>query len=68
MTGSPPRAADLVDPRAQMPRWRRWLFNRLAQWEEAALARALGLPAGRVFLVDVSPDEYEGVSQPTTSA
>ena len=36
-----------------MARWRRWLFNRLARWEEASLARSLGLPAERVTFVDV---------------
>ena len=33
--------------------WRRWLFNRLARWEEASLARSLGLPLERVNFVDV---------------
>lgn len=33
--------------------WRRWLFNRLARWEEASLARSLGLPVERVIFVDV---------------
>ena len=33
--------------------WRRWLFNRLVQWEEQSLARSLGLPVDRVIYVDV---------------
>jgi hypothetical protein len=33
--------------------WRRWLFNRLARWEEASIARALGLPVERVIFVEL---------------
>jgi len=36
-----------------MARWRQWLFNRLARWEESSLARSLGLPVERVIFVDV---------------
>ena len=39
-------------PARPIARWRRWLFNRLAQWEEASLARSLGLPVERVTFVD----------------
>jgi hypothetical protein len=39
-----------------MARWRQWLFNRLARWEEASIAKSLGLPAERVILVDLSED------------
>ena len=41
------------DAPMRMASWRRWLFNRLAQWEEASLARSLGLPVDRVIFVDV---------------
>jgi hypothetical protein len=40
-----------------MSRWRRWLFNRIARWEEDSLARSLGLPAEHFFLVDLSADD-----------
>jgi hypothetical protein len=41
------------DSPMRMASWRRWLFNRLARWEEASLARSLGLPVERVIFVDV---------------
>jgi hypothetical protein len=41
------------EPPARMASWRQWLFNRLARWEEASLARSLGLPVERVTFVDV---------------
>ena len=41
------------DSPMRMAWWRRWLFNRLARWEEASLARSLGLPVERVTFVDV---------------
>jgi hypothetical protein len=40
-----------------MARWRCWLFNWIARWEEASLARSLGLPVERVLLVDLSTDD-----------
>ena len=40
-----------------MARWRWWLFDWLARWEEASFARSLELPAERVILVDLSPDD-----------
>ena len=40
------------DSPTHMARWRRWLFNRLARWEEASIAHALGLPVERVIFVD----------------
>jgi hypothetical protein len=40
-----------------MARWRCWLFNLIARWEEASLARSLGLPVERVILVDLSTDD-----------
>jgi hypothetical protein len=36
-----------------MARWRLWLFNWLARWEEASLARSLGLPPERVTFVEL---------------
>ena len=36
-----------------LPSWRQRLFNWLARWEEASLARSLGLPLERVNFVDV---------------
>ena len=41
-----------ADSPAHIARWRLWLFNRLARWEEASIARALGLPVERVIFVD----------------
>jgi hypothetical protein len=41
------------EPPTRMASWRRRLFNRLARWEEASLARSLGLPVERVTFVDV---------------
>jgi hypothetical protein len=38
----------------RMSKWRQWLFNRLARWEEASIAHALGLPVERVIFVDAS--------------
>lgn len=49
---SPPRSTP-----SPMARWRCWLFNWIARWEEASLARSLGLPVERVILVDTSADE-----------
>jgi hypothetical protein len=40
-----------------MAGWRRWLFNRLARWEEASVARSLGLPVERLVLVDLSDND-----------
>ena len=40
------------DSPMRMASWRRWLFNHLARWEEASLARSLGLPVERVIFVD----------------
>ncbi len=41
-----------ADSPTRMARWRQWLFNRLARWEEASIAHALGLPVERVIFVD----------------
>ena len=43
----------MCEPPTRMASWRQRLFNRLARWEEASLARSLGLPAERVTFVDV---------------
>ena len=43
--------------RAVLARWRCWLFNRIARWEEASIARSLGLPADQLVLVDLSDDD-----------
>ena len=42
-----------------MATWQRWLFNWLSRWEEASIARSLGVPADRLFLVDVSTTESD---------
>lgn len=41
------------EPPKPVARWRQRLFNWLARWEEASLARSLGLPVERVTFVDV---------------
>ena len=41
----------------RMARWRQRLFNWLARWEEASLARSLGLPPERVIFVELSGDD-----------
>ena len=53
MSTPPSRGERGRDSRTRMASWRRWLFNRLARWEEASLARSLGLPVERVIFVDV---------------
>jgi hypothetical protein len=53
VTAPPSRLERAVESPMRMASWRRWLFNRLAQWEEASLARSLGLPVDRVIFVDV---------------
>jgi len=40
-----------------MARWRCWLFDWIARWEETTLARSLGVPEDRVILVDLSADD-----------
>ena len=51
-----------ADSPARMAGWRQWLFNRLARWEEASIAHALGLPVERVIFVDASdPVRAEGI-------
>jgi len=57
MTADSSRSDRAQRSRGRMARWRCWLFNRIARWEEAAFARSLGLPAERVILVDLSPDD-----------
>ena len=47
---------DVVLATRPMAVWRRWLFNRLLRLEELALARSLGLPQERVFVVDLRED------------
>ena len=57
MIGRPWGAEPAVDPPKPMPEWRQRLFNWLARWEEASIARALGLPADRVIFVELSGDD-----------
>lgn len=59
MTTPATRAERPHRSRAVLARWRCWLFNRIARWEEASLARSLGLPADQLFLVDLSDDERD---------
>jgi hypothetical protein len=60
VTAAAASSEQLAERDVRMSRWRRWLFNKLARWEEASLARSLGLPASRVVLVDLSADDLEG--------
>ena len=53
MSGPLSRFERAVESPIRMASWRQWLFNRLARWEEASLARSLGLPVDRVIFVDV---------------
>jgi hypothetical protein len=39
-----------------LARWRCWLFNRIARWEERSIAKSLGLPAEHLVLIDISAD------------
>jgi hypothetical protein len=57
MTGQPSTFAETRPSPSPMARWRCWLFNWIARWEEASLARSLGLPVERVHLIDLSPDD-----------
>jgi hypothetical protein len=41
------------DSPMRMASWQQWMFNLLARWEEASLARSLGLPVERVIFVDL---------------
>ena len=54
MIAHPSGAGRSADSPSPMAGWRRWLFNRLARWEEASVARSLGLPVERLVLVDLS--------------
>lgn len=40
-----------------MASWRCWLFNQLRRLEERSIARTLGLPPERVFLVEDSGED-----------
>ena len=57
MTARAPASAQPGGAPSPMARWRCWLFNWVARWEEASLARSLGLPVERVILVDCSTDD-----------
>jgi hypothetical protein len=46
-----------IDSPKSMAGWRQRLFNWLARWEEASIARSLGLPVERVNFVDLSGDD-----------
>jgi len=54
MMAHPPMDERPAGSPTHMARWRQWLFNRLAHWEEASIAHALGLPVERVIFVDAS--------------
>jgi hypothetical protein len=57
MIGQPWGVEQTVDSPRSMAGWRQRLFNWLARWEEASVARALGLPVERVYFVDLSGDD-----------
>jgi hypothetical protein len=57
MTGHPRSVEPTVDSPKFMAGWRQRLFNWLARWEEASLARALGLPVDRVIFVELTRDD-----------
>lgn len=57
MTAPAPTSSQPRHAPSPMTRWRCWLYNWIARWEEASLARSLGLPVERVILVDTSTDE-----------
>jgi hypothetical protein len=52
MMAHPPMDERPAGSPTHMARWRQWLFNRLAHWEEASIAHALGLPVEQVIFVD----------------
>ena len=57
MIGHPWRVKPTVHSPESMAGWRQRLFNWLARWEEASIARSLGLPVDRVFFVELSGDD-----------
>ena len=57
MIGHPWNVEPTVDSPSPIAGWRQRLFNWLARWEEASIARALGLPPDRVIVVDLSGDD-----------
>ena len=57
MIGHQSSARLTVDSPRSMASWRQRLFNWLARWEEASLARALGLPVDRVIFVELTRDD-----------
>jgi len=57
MIGQPSRVKSTLDSPSPMVGWRQRLFNWLARWEEASIARALGLPVDRVIFVELSGDD-----------
>lgn len=59
-----PRSGAEPEREPPMASWRRRLFNRLARWEEASLARSLGLPVERVTFVDVQTALRSGGLRP----
>jgi len=57
MIGQPSNRKPALDLPGPMAEWQQRLFNWLARWEEASLARSLGLPAERVNFVELSGDD-----------
>ena len=57
MIGHSPNVARAFESPSPMMGWRQRLFNWLARWEEAAIARSLGLPVDRVYFVELSGDD-----------
>ena len=57
MIGHSPNVARAFESPSPMTEWRQRLFNWLARWEEASLARSLGLPVDRVYFVELSGDD-----------
>ena len=57
MIGHSPNVARPFESPSPMTGWRQRLFNWLARWEEASLARSLGLPVDRVYFVELSGDD-----------
>ena len=57
MIRRPSSVEPTLDSPYPMAGWRQRLFNWLARWEEASVARSLGLPVDRVKFVELSDDD-----------
>ena len=57
MSGHQSSVRPTVDSPNSMAGWRQRLFNWLARWEEASIARSLGLPVERVHFVELADDD-----------